>query len=144
MRSPNDRVPPVRIVCRSTSTPSARSTAVCVSPSFVMSISVMNFGKPQIVQPVVAHVVRAVAVQAVIDERVRTPLKRYHVQRIELRMIERELSFGGTRERGQEQTDRREFLQRFHQSRSHIDTRAGSALVLSMREYQGISRKNAK
>ena len=95
-------------------------------------------------QPVVAHVFRAVAVEAVVDERARAALQRLDVQPVDRRLFHPQVAplkaaagaDAGSKDRRAEQAQRALFFIRSPLS--------GTGLVLSSAVYHGIRRKNRK
>ncbi len=80
------------------------------------------------------------AAEAVVDEVARAALQRGEVRDVGVCLLQRV----ARRPRHPRSPARRADCQQERAQEAHIVTRAGSGFVLSMREYQGIARKNVK
>ena len=88
----------------------------------------------------VAHVLRGMAAEAVIDEIARAALQRGEVRDVGVRVLQRiALARDADAAAGMAASSDEERAQAHHEV-----TRDGSGFVRSMRVYQGIARKNAK
>ena len=104
----------------------------------------LGFGKAKIGEPVVAHELRAMAVEAVVDESARARLQAEHVLRIGRRVVEPVAGFGRVGGKCGNCRDEEQRGKEFLHGAAHIVTRSGSGLHLSIAVYQGIRKKNAK
>src|SRR6185369_7145951 len=100
----------------------------------------LGFGQAKVGEAVVAHVLRAVAVKAVVDEGARTRLQAEQVLRIDRRVVGPVAAFRSDGNGGNRQERDKESLH----GAPHIVTRSGSGLHSSIAVYQGMRKKNAK
>ena len=103
----------------------------------------LRLRQPEVRQPVVAHVLRRMAGQAVVDEVARAALQRLLVEAVDRRGREAEVGAARQRERrrGRDAATAGQAGKLVHLPRSPC---SGTGLVLSRAVYHGISRKNRK
>src|SRR4029453_12162530 len=95
-------------------------------------------GQADVLQALVAHVLRAVAIEAVVDEVARAALQRLGVEPVDRRGVHANIR--PRRERGPAHQKRKKSGDRFHRHR----TLSGTGFVLSRRVYHGIRKKKRK
>ena len=127
----------------------ARIATVIVSP--ILSVANIRLSRicasveAEVGQPVVAHVLRAVAVEAVVDERARAALLRREVEAVDRRRLQADV--GAARAPARRRRPRRASAASRTANLLHVHhpvTLSGTGFVLSRAVYQGISRKNRK
>ena len=101
------------------------------------------FGEAEVLQPVVAHVTGAVAVEAIVDEQLGAVLQRCQVVRIDRRGLQPRPFRRRRRERREQRRENRAADESADGGAYHVNL-AGSGLHWSILEYHGIRMKNRK